>query len=77
MKRLFTLALLASTVVASIAPPSFGGTFGLFYCGRCGCCGCGGCCVRPYNAFTPVCCGGMADLGCGGGCGYVDNCGPK
>jgi hypothetical protein len=77
MKRLFTLTLLASAALASIAPPSFGGTFGLFYWGRC-CCG-NGCCVHPYNAFTPVCCGGcgVADLGCGGGCGYVDSCGPK
>ncbi len=64
MKRLFPLALLAAAALAASAQPSFGGTFGLFYCGRwCNCCNV---CIRPYNAFTPVC-GGMGEI-MGGGC---------
>ncbi len=65
MKRLFPLALLAAAALAASAQTSFAGTFGLFYCGRwCNCCNV---CIRPYNAFTPVC-GGMGEI-MGGGCG--------
>jgi hypothetical protein len=65
MKRLFPLAFLATAALMGSAVPSYAGTFGLFYCGRwCNCC----CvCVRPYNAFTPVC-GGMGEIMGGGGC---------
>jgi hypothetical protein len=70
MNKLLTRSLLALTVVALTAAPSFAGrTFGLFVgCGHC----CGGCnfCVRPYNAFSPVCSGSICCDGClpfGGG----------
>jgi hypothetical protein len=64
MKRLFPLALLAAAALAGSATPSYAGTFGLFYCGRWfNCCNV---CIRPYNAFTPVC-GGMGEI-MGGGC---------
>jgi hypothetical protein len=78
MKRLLSLAMLATAALASSATPSFAGTFGLFYCGRwCNCCDV---CIRPYNAFSPVCCGMGEIMGGGGskwgkGCGCGDDCG--
>jgi hypothetical protein len=77
MNKLFTRALLALSVLTLAAAPSFAwGTFGLFpHCGHC----CNKCnfCVRPYNAFSPVCSGTICCDGCfpfgggypgGGGC---------
>jgi len=51
MKRLIIASLLAF-VSAPFAQA--GGTFGLFTCKPCNSCGV---CIRPYNAFTPVCVG--------------------
>jgi hypothetical protein len=61
MKRLLPLALLAALALAGSATPSFAGTFGLFYSHCC----CNNCnlTLRPYNAFTPVCCGGGEVVG--------------
>ncbi len=70
MKRLLTLALFATAALAGSATPSSASTFGLFY----SCRSCNNCnvCLRPYNAFTPVC-GGVGEF-VGGGCSS-GNCG--
>jgi hypothetical protein len=65
MKKVLLSAMLGLAAVTLTPPPSHAGTFGLITgCGSCGCCG--GCnfCVRPYNAFTPVCCGNITCMGC-------------
>jgi hypothetical protein len=71
MKRLLSLAWLATAVLAGSAAPSSASTFGLFYTGRCGggCCNGCGVCIRPVNAFTPVC-GGVGEFVGGDDYGY-------
>jgi hypothetical protein len=73
MKKLLTAALLALVVSGLSAPSSQAGSFGLFYHHHCGCCG--GCtfCVRPYNAFSPVCSGCITCDGC---MPFSSGCGP-
>ncbi len=75
MKTMLTAALAALAAMGLSARPASAGAFGLFTCPSCcGCCG--GCnfCVRPYNAFSPVCsgtlfCDGCMPFGsCGPGC---------
>jgi hypothetical protein len=61
MKRLLSLALVVAGAWAGTATPSHAGAFGLFYC-NCNCCSV---CIRPFNAFTPVSCGGIVDGGYG------------
>jgi len=76
MKKLLSSSVLALAVCAMMAPELFAGRcFGLFP--HCGCrCRRGNCCtvcVKPYNAFTPTCCGNInVTVGCcapGGGQG--------
>lgn len=75
MKKFLTAALLALAVSGLSAVPSFAwGTFGLIPHGCCcGCCCSCNVCIRPYNAFSPVCCGSLCCDGCmpfsGGACG--------
>ena len=71
MKKLLLSALLGLAVLAGTPALSQAGTFGLFTnCSWFGCwgCGCGNSCstfcVRPYNAFTPVCSGNITCMGC-------------
>lgn len=49
--------LLIAAALAFVAAPivQAGGTFGLFTCKSCNKCNV---CIRPYNAFSPVCVGG-------------------
>jgi hypothetical protein len=63
MKKLLLSAFLGFAAIALTPALSRAGTFGLFT--GCGCC-CSKCefCVRPYNAFTPVCCGNITCMGC-------------
>ncbi len=63
MKNLLLSAILGLAAVAVTPALSQAGTFGLFT--GCGCC-CNSCtfCVRPYNAFTPVCSGNITCMGC-------------
>jgi hypothetical protein len=63
MKKLLLSAFLGLAAVALTPALSQAGTFGLFYCGHCCCSQCNFC-VRPYNAFTPVCCGNITCMGC-------------
>jgi hypothetical protein len=59
MKKLLLPALLSVAALGCAAAPSFAGTFGLIpHTWGLGCNKCATCCIRPYNAFTPVCCGG-------------------
>jgi hypothetical protein len=85
MKKRLPPALLALVACGLWATPSFAGAFGLFTCGCC--CGRNCCtfCVRPYNAFSPTCCGtvfcdGCMPLGSGGAPGALNYggipCGP-
>ncbi len=87
MKKLTLAAILSLAVAAVWTTPSPAWTFGLIVhhgCCGCGCHGCGfNICCRPYNAFTPVCCGTLCCDGCcpinmGGGCGpaMAGPCGP-
>jgi hypothetical protein len=69
MKKLLLSAFLGLAALAVTPALSQAGTFGLFTgCGWFGCggCGCSSCtfCVRPYNAFTPVCAGNITCMGC-------------
>lgn len=69
MKKLLLSAFLGLAALVATPTLSQAGTFGLFTgCGWFGCCGCGcsSCtfCVRPYNAFTPVCAGNITCMGC-------------
>jgi hypothetical protein len=70
MKKLLVSWILGLAALGMWATPShaFHHTFGLFVhhgcCGHCcGCC-CSTICVRPYNAFSPVCCGTLCCDGC-------------
>lgn len=63
MKKLLILATLA---FVSAPMAQAGGTFGLFTCKSCSQCNV---CVRPYNAFSPVC---LPNIGCGG---FSNSCG--
>jgi hypothetical protein len=63
MKKLLLSIALGLSALAVTPEASKAGTFGLFTCGGCGCSSC--CfCVRPYNAFTPVCSGNITCMGC-------------
>jgi hypothetical protein len=69
MKKLLLSTVLGLAALAMMPALSQAGTFGLFTgCGWFGCCGCGSSsctfCVRPYNAFTPVCAGNITCMGC-------------
>jgi hypothetical protein len=80
MKKLLLSAFLGLAMMALMPALSHAKTFGLFT--GCGLCCCSKCtfCVRPYNAFTPVCCGNITCMGCMpfapqsnyGGFGYSD-----
>jgi hypothetical protein len=63
MKKVLLSAILGLAAVTMTPAPSQAGTFGLIT--GCGCC-CSKCefCVRPYNAFTPVCSGNITCMGC-------------
>jgi hypothetical protein len=85
MKKMLPTALAALALMGLPARPASAHTFGLFphSCG-CGSCGCNFC-IRPYNAFSPVCCGtvycdGCTPFGCGApGClpySGFPGCGP-
>jgi len=63
MKKLLILATLA---FVSAPMAQAGGTFGLFTCKSCSNCNV---CVRPYNAFSPVC---LPNIGCDG---FSNSCG--
>ena len=63
MKKLLFSAFLGLATVALTPARSQAKTFGLFYGGHCCCSQCNFC-VRPYNAFTPVCCGNITCMGC-------------
>jgi hypothetical protein len=78
MKNLFSAGLLALALTGLSAPSSFAGAFGLIPHHHCCSCGCS-VCIRPYNAFSPVCCGTMYCDGCfpfTGGPGGPGGCGP-
>jgi hypothetical protein len=85
MKKTLTVAVLTMAAFATGAPMASAKTFGLFTCGlRCRCCSKCCFCVRPYNAFSPVCSGCICCEGCNplcsgscgfGGCGPVGPCG--
>ncbi len=74
MKKLLLSSFLGLAALAVCAAPSQAWTFGLIpdhccpfgWC--CSCCGCNTCCstitIKPYNAFTPCCCGNMCFNGC-------------
>jgi hypothetical protein len=65
MKNLLLSAFLGLAALMVTPAVSNAGTFGLFTgCGCCGCCNKCTFCVRPYNAFTPVCCGNITCMGC-------------
>jgi hypothetical protein len=64
MKNILRAAVLSLAALAFSAPAAMAGTFGLFTCGGHCCKGC--CfCIRPYNAFSPVCCGSVTMDGAG------------
>ncbi len=56
MKRVLLGAVTLLASLTAVVPAQAGRTFGLFVCHRCcrRCCSCEFC-VRPYNAFSPVC----------------------
>jgi hypothetical protein len=64
MKKLLLSAFLGFATLALTPALSQAKTFGLFT--GCGLCCCSKCtfCVRPYNAFTPVCSGNITCMGC-------------
>lgn len=65
MKKLLLSIALGLAALSVTPSASQAGTFGLFTCSSC--CGCSSSCnfcVRPYNAFTPVCCGNITCMGC-------------
>lgn len=68
MKSYLYSAIVALAACGISAAPSFAGAFGLFTCKHCNdCCFC----VRPYNAFSPVCWGTITMPPCGPrGCGH-------
>jgi hypothetical protein len=65
MKKLIFSAAIGLALVALTPALSQAGTFGLITGGWCcGCCNKCNFCVRPYNAFTPVCSGNITCMGC-------------
>ena len=92
MKRILLGALTLIATFAAVTPAQAGRTFGLFVgCHLFRCNSCCEFCVRPYNAFSPVCSGsitcdgvmpfasGMPGLnysGYGSGCCQGGMCGP-
>ena len=59
MNKFLTSALLGLASLGLALPTASAGTFGLFpHCGFC-CRKCCTFCVRPYNAFSPVCSGNI------------------
>src|SRR5438046_6624672 len=76
MKKHFLVGYLSVAALALNGPAAQAGL--LHHC-----CGCHKCCtylcVRPYNAFSPVCCGSVSCIGCCpmfGGMGGGMDCGP-
>ena len=64
MKKVLLSAILGLAAVTLTPALSHAGTFGLITGCGCGCCSKCEFCVRPYNAFTPVCCGNITCMGC-------------
>jgi hypothetical protein len=67
MKKKLLVGLLSAAMLALNGPAAQAGLlFG--HCHGCGHCKCGKystyLCIRPYNAFSPVCCGSVTCIGC-------------
>jgi hypothetical protein len=62
MKRLLAVGILSLAALGMATAPAPA----LFHCCHWGCCGkcCQTICIRPYNAFTPVCFGSLCCTGC-------------
>jgi hypothetical protein len=78
MKKLLFLGLLSLASVAAL-PPSAQAWFHHLCCHHCNDCTTT-IRVRPYNAFSPICCGTLDCVGCcpmNFGCGQQPRCGPS
>src|SRR5262249_42641279 len=78
MKKLLLVGLLSAAVLTLNSPAAQAGI--IKRCLGRDCCKCSmSLCVRPYNAFSPVCCGCLTCMGCCPFTGGMDGgmgCGP-
>jgi hypothetical protein len=65
MKKLVVVACLSLATVGMASGQAFALGCG---CRKCGCCYKFSICCRPYNAFSPICCGNLCCDGCCGCC---------